>query len=209
MNEELEQEQEKNKAALYIALDIRKFEIDLYWKRATYFWVFIGATFTAFIAIDPAKYNLTEDARIYIACFGIIVSFAWILVNRGSKFWQQNWEAQVDLLEDNVIGQVYKKVLYDKAVNKNWIIGSSQISVSKVNQMISFFVWLIWILLFVSALPDFLPEFDLEYGVKVKYILIAMVTAFACWALWYFSSATIEGKKIIYKAIKREVELEE
>ena len=29
--------------ALDLALDIRKFEIELYWKRAAYFWGFIGA----------------------------------------------------------------------------------------------------------------------------------------------------------------------
>jgi len=29
-------------------LDIRKFEIDLYWKRATYFWAFIAASLTGY-----------------------------------------------------------------------------------------------------------------------------------------------------------------
>jgi len=29
------------KEAYNVALDIRKFEIDLYWKRATYFWGFL------------------------------------------------------------------------------------------------------------------------------------------------------------------------
>ena len=31
--------------ALAYALDIRKFEIELYWKRGTYFWAFIAAAF--------------------------------------------------------------------------------------------------------------------------------------------------------------------
>lgn len=34
--------------ALALALDIRKFEIDLYWKRATYFWAFIAAAFAGY-----------------------------------------------------------------------------------------------------------------------------------------------------------------
>ena len=33
-----------NNNALLQALDIRKYEIDHYWKRATYFWTFIAAT---------------------------------------------------------------------------------------------------------------------------------------------------------------------
>lgn len=42
---------EKNEKALAYALDIRKFEIDLYWKRASYFWTFIAATFAGFITL--------------------------------------------------------------------------------------------------------------------------------------------------------------
>jgi hypothetical protein len=40
---------------LGFALDIRKFEIELYWKRATYFWTFIGATFAAYGAVQVAS----------------------------------------------------------------------------------------------------------------------------------------------------------
>ena len=36
--------------ALKIALDTRKFEIELYWKRASYFWLFIGAVFVAYFS---------------------------------------------------------------------------------------------------------------------------------------------------------------
>lgn len=39
----------KEEKALNQALDIRKFEIELYWKRATYFWTFIGATMAGFL----------------------------------------------------------------------------------------------------------------------------------------------------------------
>jgi hypothetical protein len=35
-------EKDKRYVALQTALDVRKFEIDLYWKRATYFWPFIA-----------------------------------------------------------------------------------------------------------------------------------------------------------------------
>jgi hypothetical protein len=51
MSEDYSQEQykkdfagQKGQKALGYTLDIRKFEIGLYWKRATYFWAFIGAT---------------------------------------------------------------------------------------------------------------------------------------------------------------------
>ena len=39
-------------SALKQALDIRKFEIELYWKRTAYFWTLIAATFAGYVAIQ-------------------------------------------------------------------------------------------------------------------------------------------------------------
>ncbi|MFM2394507.1 MAG: hypothetical protein RLZZ546_2489, partial [Bacteroidota bacterium] len=47
-------EKEINKAleeSLTRAYSIRQFELDLYWKRATYFWAFIAVTFTAYFIV--------------------------------------------------------------------------------------------------------------------------------------------------------------
>lgn len=41
--------------ALQFALDIRKFEIDLYWKRATYFWAFLAVTLAGYFTLLVAK----------------------------------------------------------------------------------------------------------------------------------------------------------
>lgn len=41
----------RTEKALELALDIRKFEIELYWKRATYFWTFIAAAFGGYAVI--------------------------------------------------------------------------------------------------------------------------------------------------------------
>ena len=38
----------KRKEAHHLALEIRKFEIELYWRRATYFWTLIGASLVAY-----------------------------------------------------------------------------------------------------------------------------------------------------------------
>ena len=46
--------QDKLKALEY-SFDIRKVEIDLYWKRATYFWTFIGAVFVAYGAAQTSS----------------------------------------------------------------------------------------------------------------------------------------------------------
>ena len=41
--------------ALKYALEIRKFEIDLYWKRATYFWTFIAAALAGYFLIQKSE----------------------------------------------------------------------------------------------------------------------------------------------------------
>ena len=102
------------KKALKQAYEIRKFEIELYWKRATYFWTFIGASFVGYAAFfNASSIGTTPNPKkefilILIACIGFVFSVAWHCVNKGSKFWQENWENHVELLEDNVFGPLYK-----------------------------------------------------------------------------------------------------
>ena len=131
--------------ALEHALDIRKFEIELYWKRATYFWTFIAAVLIAFFAIyssENLEKSLKQDFSVMLSCLGVVFSFAWVLVNKGSKFWQENWEQHVDALEDSVTGPLYKTIMPKK--DTNWLVNSAQISVSKVNQLVSIYVFLLW-----------------------------------------------------------------
>ena len=139
-------------------MDIRKFEIELYWKRAAYFWTFIGVALAAFIAIltakveSPALYD-RSDVLYCIAMIGLVFAFAWYLVNRGSKFWQRNWEFQADLLEDKVIGPLYKTVFADSRVRLVSITGAYPFSVSSINLVLSVFVIAIFLLLAIYANP--------------------------------------------------------
>ena len=108
--------------ALKLALDIRKFEMDLYWKRATYFWAFLAVTLGAYFALHAAKDVPPlekREALLIVSCLGVVFSVAWYFVNRASKFWQENWEKHVDLLEDAVIGPMYRTVISDEGI-KLW-----------------------------------------------------------------------------------------
>ncbi|MES9814043.1 MAG: hypothetical protein ABW161_14775 [Candidatus Thiodiazotropha sp.] len=172
----------KEEQALVQALDIRKFEIDLYWKRATYFWAFIAATMAGFFAIQASEASSKTDLSVILTCLGTVFSFGWVCVNRGSKFWQENWEKHVDVLEDSITGPLYKVVMSrnelkdyrEKAVHL--VTGPSPISVSKINQIISLYVFVLWLcLLFYS-----LPEFSIESPVNWFYVIVIFVSAAAC-----------------------------
>lgn len=71
-------EDSKHAAALEHARDNRKFEIELYWKRASYFWGLITATFAGYFAILSSSVARSErDFLAFIlACIGCVLTFA-------------------------------------------------------------------------------------------------------------------------------------
>ena len=105
--------QNDKKARLKRAEEIRRFEINLYWRRTTYCWTLIAAAFVAFFGILSAN-GLDRSVKLLIAFVvanvGFVFSIGWYFINRGSKFWQQNWETQVDILEKNLGENLYRSV---------------------------------------------------------------------------------------------------
>jgi hypothetical protein len=178
--------------ALEFALDIRKFEIELYWKRATYFWTFISVAFGGFVAVSMNDSPQKTDMSVLIACVGCVFSFAWYCVNRGSRQWQVNWEKHVDLLEDEVIGPLYKTIAKEEHLQPRglWrricfelervLVTEASISVAKVNQLTSVFVVLAWVGLLIYALP----RFDFGAPVEWKYVVAIVISAGFCVLFW-------------------------
>jgi len=128
---------DKAKRTFDFVVRTREFEIELYWKRATYFWAFIAATFTAYLVLATTddKENF-EFETFLIICVGYILSLAWHLTNLGSKFWQRHWEKHLDLLEDGIVGPLYKTVY-----------STQSYSVSKINSIVSFCFVIFWVFL--------------------------------------------------------------
>lgn len=197
----------KEKQALAQALDIRKFEIELYWKRASYFWTFIAAVFAGFFAVQASSSEAKNELSAVLSCLGVVFSFAWFCVNRGSKYWQENWEKHVDVLEDNVIGPLYKVVLSrnktlsckDKCIDG--ITGPVPLSVSKINQLISFYMAILW---WVISLDSFLVLYE-QGKLTPFYIIIKMFSVIACLSFivlgksyggGYYHIATIRKSRI-------------
>ncbi len=154
----------KRKEALTHALDIRKFEIELYWKRTAYFWTLIGAAFAGYVTLAssiPRHPNLI----FLIGCIGTVLSVGWYLANRGSKYWQENWERHVDALEDDIIGPLYRTTTSRKRYRFLNPFSGYNYSVSRINQVISLFIALLWVGITITSFP--LPELRQisdEYG---------------------------------------------
>ncbi|RUO81175.1 hypothetical protein CWI84_02165 [Idiomarina tyrosinivorans] len=166
--------------ALEYALDIRKFEIELYWKRATYFWALIAVAFTGFFAVLASEnIELKNFFAFVIGVIGFVFTWAWFLANKGSKFWQENWENHVDMLESATIGPLYKTILHrpnHELRLDELITRPAKISVSKLNQWVSFFTLLIWLtLLYVISSP-----FDFDESLSGSKVFIAFVGIISC-----------------------------
>ena len=119
----------KLKKAYKVASDIRKFEISLFWKRATFFWAFITAIYTAYfnvlVKIYPCgnsgqpPYHHGKIPLLILSALGLFFCFSWLLSSKGSKHWQENWENHIDLLEDDVTGPLYKVYKAGKAYSES------------------------------------------------------------------------------------------
>lgn len=136
--------EKKHSSALKEALDIRKFEIDLYWKRTGFFWAFITVVYTALFAVlckyvdCPIKFSFFVPVISALSGMGFFFSVAWHMVNKGSKFWQKNWETHVSLLERDEIGPLYDVYLNPKTTGSRWKPTEEfDFSVTKVNMWAS------------------------------------------------------------------------
>ncbi len=184
--------------ALKNAIKSREFEIQRYWDRSQYFWLFVSALWAAFgyllynwsylegKQIDNSYHYFT---LFFLSCAGLSLSFAWYLVNKGSKFWQENWEHQINFLENEIIGKSYKTILSEKQIKERSIyeqssLGSFPFSVSKINIVIalsSAFLWLvsadIWLAWLWLRLPLNLELFRIEYCALVPLLFFNLIVS--------------------------------
>ncbi|MFW1676814.1 hypothetical protein ACFVYJ_03420 [Pontibacter sp. JAM-7] len=187
-------DEKKREKALERALDTRKFEVELYWKRAAYFWTFIGAVLAGFIAVQASSITNKTDLSVVLSCVGFVFSVAWFCVNRGSKHWQENWEKHVDMLENETSGPLYKVVLTRGKPSgvcehaRHLLTGPSPLSVSKINQLISLYIALLWAVLVWYSLPDL----NSNSGMNLFYCSVIFLSIFACISFFWLGR-TFQG----------------
>ena len=105
---------------------LREFEIELFWKRALFFWGFQAA---AFVAIATA-HGKSPRLAVGIASFGVVCAWAWTLASRGSKYWYENWERKLQSAENMVTGPLFSEIAEPKNPRK-WLSGN-RYSVSRL-----------------------------------------------------------------------------
>lgn len=164
------------KAALARAYELRNFEIEHYWKRATYFWAFQVAIFAAFGLLwkengTNAVTVAWSPITVALAGLGILTAFANALSARGSRFWQNNWEKHIDMLEDEIEGRLYKTVWLSE--------GQVSFSVSRVNQYLSYFFVVFWVVVAFYVACSFVgssrADFFRSHLARLIYVVIIVL----------------------------------
>jgi|GEM_PF-3123084 len=168
----------KCKRALNRAYQLRTFEIEHYWKRATYFWGFQIAIFAAFGLLWKTDYDPKPWGLITVALsgLGILTAVANSLSASGSKFWQQNWERHIDMLEDDIEGRLHKTIWLPE--------GKVSFSVSAINQTLSYLIIAFWVVVTVYVAYKYvgspLLAFDYLHNISAwwRFTIITAVVAF-------------------------------
>lgn len=188
------------KEVLSQILDIRKFEIQLYWTRTSFFWTIIGSIIAGYFlvfAIPEKNVNLNK-ILFCLSNLGLTFSVGWYFANRGSKYWQVNWEKHLDTIEDDIIGPLYKTTIsrshYRTTKQFFKLLSPYPFSVSKINQVLNIVVigfWLIIILDFATSKLSFnLTDLKNYYSV---YTLVGTGTLASIISLVLFTQTEISN----------------
>lgn len=170
---------------LKIAMETRKFEIELYWKRASYFWLFVAAFFAAYYGTLP---NVSQTSgyrieNILLTIGGYALSLSWFYANRGSKYWQENWEKHITVLSEHLKMPIFDLLKSNKSPLWN-ILASYPYSVSRINQVLNIIIVITWGILLVTR-AYFITE---DSGWRAFYMLASGGIMIAIAIIIHFSS---------------------
>jgi len=155
------------------AWETRNFEIERYWQRTAYFWGFIVLIFGGYISIITRSNDngyINTYLSFYLIALGLLFSIGWLLVIIGSKTWQQNWENHIDMLESFISGPLYRTVYYR---------GRCFYSVSKINEILSGCVFLVWLGLFIEYLSSYkfsISPKNIDWNVTITFLLVVLAS---------------------------------
>jgi len=157
--------------AYKIAIDTRNLEIKLFWQRSLFFAAFISAIFVGYSS------NGTEAlSKLILSSLGFLLSFAWLLANRGSKYWYESWETKINEIEDNYDNKLFGP--WKKPQDKFFLYKARLYSVSKIAIYVTDLIFIGWVIILLKESAGY-------FKLPVK------LDSDGCVALFIFASALI------------------
>lgn len=133
-------------------LDTRKFEIELYWKRATFMWPVNGALLVLLGIFAKLFYDAPFDKRTeylmatsVISLLGYLVSMISSGMSQSGKYWQENWEYHLDMLEPFFCGHLFKTHISRRP---------KAYSISRLQDTVNLILLLLWVVIFFVSISQ-------------------------------------------------------
>lgn len=152
--EEKTNEMEKNSPLENLKLfdkiiEMRKFEIENFWKRTLFFWGIIAIIYAGYFKAD-----ISDEFKIIIPLLGLLFNIIFSLSTRGSKYWQEHWEMMAfDYEKEHDFQLFLKDQQYQIAENnKSCFTRPYRFSVSKLTMLLGDLSVIIWLILWVKEL---------------------------------------------------------
>lgn len=169
--------------ALERAHDIRKFEINLTWKRATYVGAFQGFLFAALGVLVVNSDSSADEVNFFkfvVSIVGVFLSGAWLLINQGSNYWQRYWENKIMKLEKNYPSK-HRTIKFKNTLNY------LPYAIGRTNMALSGFFFVMWLSIAIFFFSDAAPNFWWAANIyTVAYLGVAELTV-AVLLICYFA----------------------
>ncbi len=82
-----------------IAMKNREFELQIFWQRLLFF---VGFLASILVALTQDKVLDDPWLQTLLCCAGILVSLSFWFVINAAKYWSENWESKVKILEEKL-----------------------------------------------------------------------------------------------------------
>lgn len=142
--------------------------------------LFIGAVFVGYykvLQISGLSDSEKEWLLLLLAALGFLLSLLWYMANRGSKFWQENWEAHIEELSTEIGVPIFGIIKIHRDTKLNFM-GLYPFSVSRINQMASLIITFSWLIILLKEMGGgaLLENYDFKtcYKTAVGFAIIIL-----------------------------------
>lgn len=168
-------------------LDLRKFEIENFWKRALFFWGTLALVLLAY-----SKNDLENKHQLIISFIGLLYNIVFSLSLRGSKYWQEHWEVMATEYENKNNFSLVNEANYEPDF-KSFFTYPYRFSVSKLTMLLSDSTVLMWFMLWLKDIT--LSEDQLKDPLFTNpYVILFHVVILIYWA-FFFSYGKVYHKR--------------
>lgn len=132
---------------------IRNFEIELFWKRASYCFTIIAALITlcGVLASTYFKPNISErDHNLllliaFISFLGVVFTIMSHLMTVSGEYWKRNWELHISMLEPLFSGRIYSTHL---------VSSENRTSISRMLLLFFMAIYVCWLVILGFVLKE-------------------------------------------------------